>query len=148
MSCAIDVNVLLYASDGESPFSQRAHDILSQLASRREPVCIARPTIMAYLRISTHGSIFAHPLSPAEAMNNIEALLSLPQVRLLAEEEGFWETYREVVEAVPARGNMVPVAHLAALLRQHGVNIPYTNDRDFRKYDFLKIRNPFADLGG
>jgi hypothetical protein len=38
---------------------------------------------------------------------------------------------------------MVPDAHLAALLRQHGENILYTDDRDFRKFGFLKVRNPF-----
>jgi len=143
MSFAIDVNILLYASDQESPFAPRAQEFLSHLPSKREPVCIAWSTIMAYLRIATHGAIFARPLSPEEAMSNIDALLRLPQVRVLSEDEGFWEVYREVAAEVPACGNRVPDAHLAALLRQHGVNILYTNDRDFRKYDFLKVRNPF-----
>ena len=35
-----------------------------------------------------------------------------------------------------------PDAHLAALLLQHGVRTLYTNDRDFRKFDFLETRNP------
>jgi len=30
------------------------------------------------------------------------------------------------------------------LLRQHGVATLYTNDRDFRKFDFLNVRDPFA----
>jgi predicted nucleic acid-binding protein len=38
----------------------------------------------------------------------------------------------------------VPDAHLAALLRQHGVGTLYTNDRDFRRFDFLRVINPFA----
>jgi len=33
--------------------------------------------------------IFSAPLSPAEALANIEALAGLPRVRLLAEEDGF-----------------------------------------------------------
>jgi hypothetical protein len=49
-----------------------------------------------------------------------------------------------VTAAVPARGNLVPDAHLAALLLQHDVRVIYTNDRDFRKFDFLDTRNPFA----
>jgi len=143
MSCAIDVNILLYASDRESRFALSAQELLSQLASGREPLFVAWSTIMAYLRISTHGSIFAHPLAPEEAMSNVEALIRLPHVRVLAEEEGFWDSYCEVVRDVPARGNLVSDAHLAALLLQHGVNVLYTNDRDFRKFDFLKVRNPF-----
>jgi predicted nucleic acid-binding protein len=42
------------------------------------------------------------------------------------------------------RGNLVPDAHLAALLRQHGVRRLYTNDADFRKFAFLDVRNPFS----
>jgi predicted nucleic acid-binding protein len=42
------------------------------------------------------------------------------------------------------RGNDVPDAHLAALLRQHDVPTLCTNDRDFRKYPFLEVVNPFT----
>lgn len=33
---------------------------------------------------------------------------------------------------------------MATLLRQHGVKTLYTNDRDFRKFDFLDVQSPFA----
>ena len=46
------------------------------------------------------------------------------------------------------RGNDVPDAHLAALLRQHDVPTLYTNDRDFLKYSSLKVRNPFDEDPG
>jgi len=98
---------------------------------------------MAYLRIATHPAIFESPLSPDEAVRNLEVLLHRPRVRLLAEEEGFWEVYREVTEGLAVRGNFVTDAHLATLLRQHGVRRLYTNDADFRKFGFLDVRNPF-----
>src|SRR5881628_947958 len=42
----------------------------------------------------------------------------------------------------------VPDAHLAALLRQHGVSILYTLDRNLYKFAFLDVRDPFVrDLG-
>jgi predicted nucleic acid-binding protein len=34
--------------------------------------------------------------------------------------------------------------HLAALLRQHGVGTFYTRDGDFKRFDFLDVRDPFA----
>jgi len=77
-------------------------------------------------------------------MENVEALVGLPHLRLLSEEEGFWEIYRELARAVRVRGDRVPDAHLAALLRQHGIRTLYTNDADFRKFSFLDVRNPFA----
>ena len=53
------------------------------------------------------------------------------------------EIYREVTRDVPTRGNLVPDAHLAALLRQHGVRTLYTSDLDFHKFGFLDVRDPF-----
>jgi len=99
---------------------------------------------MSYLRIATHPAVFDHPLSPEEAMANIETLLNLPHARLLSEEEGFWDAYRATTAEVPTRGNLVPDAHLAALLRHHGVKTLHTNDRDFLKFSFLDVRDPFV----
>jgi uncharacterized protein len=142
MSFAVDVNTLLYASDETSPFHARAVRFLAQCAGGRRLFCLAWPTVMGYLRMATHPGIFTHPLSTDQAMQNIDALLRLPHVRVLAEDDGFWEVYREVVRGWPARGNQVPDAHLAALLRQQGVATLYSNDSDFRRFDFLTVVNP------
>lgn len=99
---------------------------------------------MSYLRVSTHPSIFRDPLTPQQASANVANLLELPHVRCLAEEDGFWETWQAVADGDVVRGNQVPDAHLAALLRLHGVRRLYTRDRDFRRFDFLDVRDPFA----
>lgn len=98
---------------------------------------------MGYLRLTTGKVLLVTPLSPAHALENIEALLQLPHTRVLAEQEGFLDVYREVTQGMEVRGNLVPDAHLAALLRQHGVTVLYTRDTDFRKFSFLDVRNPF-----
>jgi uncharacterized protein len=144
MSFAFDVNILLYASDTGSPYFERAGSFIESCIARREAFSLAWPTLMSYLRIATHPAVFAHPLSPDEAMANIETLLQLPQARFLAEDEGFWEVYRATTGEVPTRGNLVPDAHLAALLRFHGVRTLYTHDRDFLKFPFLDVRDPLA----
>ena len=51
--------------------------------------------------------------------------------------------YKEITGRFPVRGNLVPDAHLAAILHQHGVQKIYTGDRDFLKFDFLDVRDPF-----
>ena len=144
MSFSVDANVLLYASDRSSPFARPAAEFLATCASGRDLFYLAWPTIMSYLRVATHSAIFAAPLSPDEAVQNIQALLALPHVRTLGEDEGFWDVYRDVAGRFPLRGNAVPDAHLAALLRQHGVTRLYTNDADFTRFEFLTVINPFA----
>lgn len=145
MSYSVDVNLLLYASIAASPFHERADEFLKRCRAGGDVFCLAWPTLMSYLRMVTHAAIVSPPLAPAAAMENVESLIRLPHVRLLGELEDFWDVYRDVAANLPVRGKLVPDAHLAALLRQHGVTVLYTNDGDFRKFDFLKVRNPFAE---
>jgi toxin-antitoxin system PIN domain toxin len=99
---------------------------------------------MSYLRMATHPAIFDRPLSHEDAARNVEALLATPSCRVIAEEEGFWDVYRELTKDVPTRGNLVPDAHLAALLSHHGVVKPDTHDKDFRRLSILDARDPVA----
>jgi len=144
MSFAIDVNILLYASDAGCSYHKRAKSFLDDCIKQEKLFFLAWPTVMGYLRIATHPSIFDRPLTPDEAMANIGMLLTLPHVRFLSEEEGFWDIYREMTSEVPTRGNLVPDAHLAAILRQHGVKKLYSHDRDFLKFSFLDVRDPIT----
>jgi toxin-antitoxin system PIN domain toxin len=146
MSFALDVNILLYASDESSPFNERAADFLEQCAGGREVFCLAWVTIMSYLRMATHPAIFEQPLTHNEAIGNIEALLNLPHCRVIGEDERFWETYKSVTDDVRTRGNLVPDAHLASILTDHGIRTVCTHDRDFRKFTFLDVRDPFSSI--
>lgn len=143
MSYSVDANVLIYASDRGSPWHAQASDFLAGCVVRPELFCLAWPTIMAYLRITTHPSVFASPLTAGEAEANVESLLSLPRVRVLGEGDGFWPSYRALTDT-PIRGNLVPDAHLAALLLEHGVHVLYSRDRDFLKFPTLRVEDPFA----
>jgi toxin-antitoxin system PIN domain toxin len=144
VSYAIDVNILLYASDADSPMHDRASAFLRQCISGREVFCLAWMSLMSYLRMATHPAIFSRPLAHEEAARNVEALLAVPHCRVLSEEEGFWDRYRQITHDLPTRGNLVPDAHLAALISQHGVVTVYTHDRDFRRFDFLDVRDPLV----
>lgn len=142
MSFAVDVNLLLYASDRTSPHFEASQEFLRQRLMGSEIFYLAWPTAMAYLRMSTHSRIFSNPLTPDEALKNMRQLVAHPRVRTLSERADFLATYAEVTSALPVRGNLVPDAHLATLLRQHGVTTIYTNDADFKKFDFLQTINP------
>jgi uncharacterized protein len=143
MSYSVDANILLYASDTDNPVSARAQEFLAERSEDPDLFCIAWTTVMAYLRIATHPSIFPRPLAPKEAIANVESLLALPRVRVLNEADGFLEAYRAVTQGTVIRGNLVPDAHLATVLRQHGVRRLYTADRGFRRFPFLEVVDPF-----
>jgi uncharacterized protein len=140
----VDVNLLLYASDEARPRHRAAREFLARRSANPEPFCLIWPALISYLHIATHARIFRNPLSPDEALRNIDALLACPQTRVPIEEEGFLRVYRDATAHLRARRNFVPDAHVAALLRQHDIRRLYTLDADSKKFPFLDIRNPFA----
>jgi uncharacterized protein len=143
MSATLDTNVLVYASDSRAAAHDRAEALVRRLAAGPEILYLFWPVVLGYLRIVTHPGILANPLSPAIAMRNVEALLDRPHVRAPGEVDGFWPIFRSTAGDRP-RGNEVPDAHLAALMRQHGVRLIYTRDRDFRRFEGIDVRDPFG----
>jgi toxin-antitoxin system PIN domain toxin len=143
LSATVDTNVLLYAANADDNAHSVARELLERLADGPDLFYLFWPTITGFLRIVTHPSIFPNPSSPEQAVAAITGLLDRPNVRTPAEHDGFWELYRSTANR-QTRGNHVPDAHLAALMRQHGVTVVYTRDRDFRRYDVIDARDPFA----
>ena len=144
MSYSLDANILIYASNKDSPHFDKATDFLGDCMRETEPLYLCWATVFAYLRIATHPSIFASPLSPNEAMENIESLQSASHVRFISEGEDFWDSYKQSCEGINVRGNLVPDAHIASLLYEHGIKRIYSRDHDFRKFPFLKVMDPFS----
>ena len=143
MSLAIDTNVLLYASDSTSDFYEPARALLDEIATGPEIVYLFWPVLLGYVRIATHPSVFAEPLSFEVASANVNALLRLPHVRAVGELDGFWTMFQGIAAPARVRGNLVPDAQLAALVRQHEVGTLVTHDRDFRRFDGIRLRDPF-----
>jgi len=144
MSSTIDVNVLVYASDATSPFHARALELVEGLAGGRELVYLFWPVLMGYLRIATHPAVFPRPISSGDAVANVEALLGAPSVRAAGEGERFWDAYGSTTSGMVVAGNLVPDAHLVALMRENEVGSLWTHDRDFRKFEGIRIRDPFG----
>jgi toxin-antitoxin system PIN domain toxin len=143
LSVTIDTNVLLYAVNSDDPLNDRARELVDRLARGPDLLYLFWPTIMGFLRIATHPSIFPSPASPEQAMATIAALLERPIVRTETEGAGFLGIYRATAGG-DTRGNHVPDAHLVALMRRHGVGLIYTRDRDFRRYEGIETQDPFA----
>lgn len=143
MSSTIDANVLLYASDESSRYQERAEAFLRDLVGGTEITYLFWPTVMAYLRIATHPMVFMDPLTSEEAGSNIDTLLALPHIRTTGEQDRFWQLYLDTSTSAGARGNLVPDAHVVALMLENGVRTIWTHDRDYRRFDGIDVRDPF-----
>lgn len=143
MSVTVDANVLVYSVNQSAEEFAPAAELIQRLGRGPDIVYLFWPTVMGFLRIVTHPSILPRPLTAEEAEGTIERLLARPHVQAPGEGGGdFWALYRATADR--ARGNDVPDAHLAALMRRHGVGTIYTRDRGFRRFADLEVRDPMG----
>jgi uncharacterized protein len=143
VSQTVDANILVYASNEADEAHGVARALIEKIAAGPDLVYLFWPAVLGYLRIVTHPAILPRPLTPLDAMENVEGLLNQPHVRAPGETSDFWRMFRAVA-GPRARGNDVPDAHLVALMRTHGVRVIYTRDRDFRRFTDIEARDPFA----
>jgi uncharacterized protein len=145
MSVTVDANILVYATNEAEPVHTEARTLIERLASGPDLVYLFWPTVLGYLRIVTHPAILPNPLSAVDATTNVDRLLARPHVRAVGEVEGFWNLFRATA-GNQARGNEVPDAHVATLMRQHGVRVIYTRDRGFRRFPDIDAVDPFIRI--
>ena len=136
-----DANLLIYAYNDSAEQRDAARKWLKEMLVGTETVCFCWQTITAFLRISTNRKIFVEAYSPAEAIEVVENWLSAPAARIVLPTDRHLAIFKRVSIDGQVSGPMMMDAHLAAIAIEHGATLA-TTDRDFRRFDGLKIVNP------
>ncbi|MDE0249296.1 MAG: PIN domain-containing protein [Gammaproteobacteria bacterium] len=92
-----------------------------------------------FVRLVTHRRVLNPPSTLAQALSFLERVLASPTCRIVRPGPEFVDLFAETVSAASARGNLVFDAQIAALCR---ISTILTNDRDFRRFDHLRVRVP------
>lgn len=82
----------------------------------------------------------------AEAVLSVEALLESPSFRVLRPGERYWTLLARMVRAGTVQGNLVFDAQIAALCLEHGASTILTEDRDFARFEGMRVL-PLAEFG-
>jgi predicted nucleic acid-binding protein len=77
----VDANLLIYAVNQDLPPHPIARSWWESTLSGGESVGIPWVVILAFVRICTHGRVFAKPLSPESAISYIDEWLLSPRSR-------------------------------------------------------------------
>lgn len=139
----VDLNLLLYAVDEDSPQHGRARPWLEEVLSGTEEVGLAWIVLLGFVRISTNPVILKYPLGSDQALDYIDGWLAQPSANVIHPTERHAAHLRELLEPLGTAGNLTSDAHLAALAIEHGGEL-CSADTDFSRFTGLRWHNPLT----
>ena len=137
----VDINLLIYAINEDTPLHSKAKKWLEDCLSSDEPFGFAWIVISGFLRIITNGRIMPTPLPPEAAIETVEDWLQQPPSLTIVPSYQHWSIYKELLVPLGTAANLTSDAHLAALAIEHGLTLCST-DGDFARFSDLKWENP------
>ena len=140
----LDANVLLYAYHEGVPQHARARAWVESAFSGSEPVALPWQSVTAFLRIATHRKVFTNPFTVAEAVGIVRSWFGAPAVGSIEPGERYWDIFSGLMERSQVDGPLVMDASLAAIAIEVGATLA-TSDRDFRRFDGLKLIDPLQE---
>jgi uncharacterized protein len=142
---AVDTNVLVYAHRREPAEHDQAFQLMRGLVEGSERWAVPWPCVYEFFGVVTNSRIWRSAATPPrQAWDQVEAWLAAPDVRVLAEPDGFASILAGFLARPRVRGGVVHDARVAAICVAHGVEKLLTRDRDFSLFPELDTENPFA----
>jgi toxin-antitoxin system PIN domain toxin len=141
----VDANVLLYAVDEDAAHHAASKQWLDAALSGAETVLLPWVSLLAFLRISTHPSVYENPLPVERSIEVVEAWLGCPQAVIPEADARHPLRLKELLGALGRGGNLVNDAHLAALALQYRAAV-VTFDNDFGRFPGVRWETPGVGL--
>lgn len=137
----VDANVLIYAVDTAGVHHARTREWLDSMLAGAESVGLAWVVLLGFIRLTTNASVFPHPLSPDQALDQVERWLGAPAALTVMPTPRHPSILRGLLAGVGTAGNLTTDAHLAALAVEHAAEI-VSYDRDFGRFPGVRHRLP------
>src|SRR5918999_1096873 len=141
----VDANLVLWAHHSGFPQHEQARRWWGRTLSSVPQVAIPWPTILAFLRISTHPRALERPLAIAGAWDLVSGWLERPNVWVPTPTERHDAILGSLLLDTNATGNHTIDAHLAALAIEWGLEI-LSADHDFGRYHGLRWHDPLKEI--
>ncbi len=138
-----DVNLLIYAIDGDSAHRPAARNWLREVLSGTETVGFPWHSLLGFLRITTNARILATPIPSETALDIVDGWLNQPISTIVHPTHRHAAVLRDLVASAGLAGDLIPDAHLASLAIEHGATL-HSADSDFARFPALKWYNPLA----
>ena len=139
----LDTNVLVYALDEESPHHGRSRAVMERAANGEGSYCITAQTLAEFFSVVTNPRRVREPRSAAEAVDAIEAFLTMPGIILLSVPPGVTTRWLALIRQAPVTGAKVFDVQLAATALEAGVSKVCTfNAAHFQRIGGIEVIAP------
>jgi toxin-antitoxin system PIN domain toxin len=139
----LDVNLLIYAVNRDSPLHMKAKAWLENTLAEAEPLGFCWVVILAFVRLTTKPGLFQKPFTPERAFNLVEEWLEQPGARIVQPGQRHLSILRELLTPLGTAGNLTSDAHLAALAIEQSAQL-CSCDNDFARFPGLRWKNPLG----
>lgn len=133
-----DVNVLVYATNLDSPQCNAAARWLEEAFGDPAGIAFTWQALTGFLRLTTQPKIMPTPLPLDAALRVVDEWLSHPRARIIAPTERHASLIARLLIGAGRGGNLTSDAHLAAVAIEHGATLG-TFDRDFETFAGLRV---------
>lgn len=140
----LDANLLLWAHHRQFRWHEHARPWLATTLTSTPVVGIPWPSVLAFLRISTHPRALERPIELDVAWSVVEGWLERPNVRTPVPTDAHADLLAELLISGRATADHTTDAHLAALAIEWGLLL-VSADRDFARYPGLRWHDPSAE---
>ena len=139
----LDSNILVYAVEGGAPQHANSRALIEAARDPATALYLTSQVLCEFYSIVTNPRRVAIPRSPAEAIDAISALLSLPGIRVLPTTARAVEGWLALLQRHPVTGGDVFDLQLVATMQANDVQRIYTfNTGDFEVFPELTVTAP------
>lgn len=138
-----DINILIFIHDS----SCRQHDKLKRwwekIVNGPEQIGIPWVVVLGFVRVLSNPRVVEHPRNPAELLDIIAEILSLPSVSISIPGMQHTKIMKELFLESGGSGRLSTDVHLAAQAIELDAMLA-SNDADFSRFSRLKWFNPLS----
>ena len=137
----VDANVLIYAVNADEPRHEGARRWLDHELTQGGGIAFSWIVLLAFLRLTTHPSVFPRPLPAQEAIDIVRGWLECPNAVVTQETPRHLDVLASLLEGSGTGGNLTSDTHLAAIAIEHRA-VVRTYDPDFGRFAGVRWAPP------
>ncbi len=142
----LDTNLLVHAFNASSPHHARAKRVLHDALESRIDAYVTPQILYEFFAVVTDSRRVECPLSTEDATKICTDLWVSPAITILEPQSAISLDVFELANSHGLRGAEILDCVIAATARACGISRIITqNVKDFAKFDFLGVVNPFHD---